>query len=457
MPRPHALPFSLAATTILMVLASGCGRVEWSDDLEYPDRTSPVVHMEKPPDQSPPGFPPPGKLPVVPEWLTSRGVAVLEPSTLAGSPWAARWLSALKEESARHFGSPGKPRVAASDTPALAALAFEMGLTEPKLAEGARLYRRLCVQCHGISGDGVGAASLWLSPAPRDLRTGDFKFISTAEHKLPSGFQPLKARPRADDIVKTLTGGLEGTSMPSFALLGDGPIDALAAYVVHLSVRGELEHVVLLGALRQDRETMQAIAKDPSKEELARFKRLLATTLEWEDPEADVDDFVDKQPAPSMRQFAEKYIDRVLREYAAANRNPIVVPAYPYPEDKPVPAESILAGHTLFKAQCVNCHADYGRQSDLKFETWGTVVRPANLTVSKYKGGRRPIDLYHRIARGIPPCAMPKANLGEGDPARAGWDLVNFLLTLPHPDQLPGEIRSQVYGSIAQRQPGARP
>jgi mono/diheme cytochrome c family protein len=234
--------------------------------------------------------------------------------------------------------------------------------------------------------------------------------------------------------------------MPSFALLGDESLEAIAAYVLHLSIRGELEFTVMNGALRQDRETLQLVTKSPEQEELIRYKRLLSTTLEWEDPEADVDDFVAKQSSPSIKAYAEKYIDRVLREYIAANKNPLPVPAYPYPENQPVPATSLTAGHTLFKAQCVNCHADYGRQSDLRFDIWGSVVRPANLTQSQYKGGRRPVDLYYRIARGIPPCAMPKANLGDTDPGRAGWDLVNFLQALPHPDQLPSDVRDQVYG-----------
>ena len=433
---------------LLMALAtlSGCGRVEWNDDLEYPDRTSSIVVLDKPPDQAPPGFPLPGRPAVVPEWLTARGVTLLNPASMSEKPWSDNWKNALHDELISHFATPGKPRLGAPDAPVLTALANELGLTESKLAEGARLYRRLCVQCHGMSGDGVGASSAWLSPAPRDLRTGDFKFISTAEHKLPSGFQPLKARPRHEDLVRSLRSGLEGTSMPSFALLGEESLEAIAAYVLHLSIRGELEFIVMNGALRQDRETLQLVTKSPEQEELIRYKRLLSTTLEWEDPEADVDDFVAKQSSPSIKAYAEKYIDRVLREYIAANKNPLPVPAYPYPENQPVPATSITAGHTLFKAQCVNCHADYGRQSDLRFEIWGSVVRPANLTQSQYKGGRRPVDLYYRIARGIPPCAMPKANLGDTDPGRAGWDLVNFLQALPHPDQLPSDVRDQVYG-----------
>ena len=99
------MPRLLVARTIQMAVAffvvaisAGCGRVEWNDDLEYPDRTAPLVQMEKHPDQGPLGFPPPGKAPVVPEWLIARGVSVLNPATLADQEWSGRWLASLKEE-----------------------------------------------------------------------------------------------------------------------------------------------------------------------------------------------------------------------------------------------------------------------------------------------------------------------------------------------------------------------
>src|SRR5687768_12420679 len=44
--------------------------------------------------------------------------------------------------------------------------------------EGARqgLYRKHCVHCHGISGDGAGPTAGFLNPYPRDYRNGVFKF-----------------------------------------------------------------------------------------------------------------------------------------------------------------------------------------------------------------------------------------------------------------------------------------
>ena len=98
----------------------------------------------------------------------------------------------------------------------------------------------------------------------------------------------------------------------------------------------------------------------------------------------------------------------------------------------------------------MNCHAGYGRQSALRFDNWGGVVRPANLTIPVYKGGRRPVDLYYRVARGIPPCGMPKANLQDGDPAHQVWDLVHFLMALPYPESLPETIRRQIHGGAKQ-------
>src|SRR5690606_32397769 len=67
----------------------------------------------------------------------------------------------------------------------------ETGLDERKLRmaagpawtdeKGANfgLYRKHCVHCHGISGDGRGPTALFLNPYPRDYRQGVYKFKST--------------------------------------------------------------------------------------------------------------------------------------------------------------------------------------------------------------------------------------------------------------------------------------
>ena len=42
-----------------------------------------------------------------------------------------------------------------------------------------------------------------------------------------------------------------------------------------------------------------------------------------------------------------------------------------------------------------------------KLDDWGNPIRPANLNRGVYKGGRRPLDLYWRISKGITGANMP--------------------------------------------------
>jgi len=81
---------------------------------------------------------------------------------------------------------------------------------------GKGVYTTYCVGCHGVNGDGKGAASQFLVVKPRDFTKGIFKFRST-----PSGSLPTD-----QDLYKIVTRGIYGTAMPGFALL-PGP-DRLA-------------------------------------------------------------------------------------------------------------------------------------------------------------------------------------------------------------------------------------
>jgi mono/diheme cytochrome c family protein len=69
-------------------------------------------------------------------------------------------------------------------------------------------------------------------------------------------------------------------------------------------------------------------------------------------------------------------------------------------------------------------------------DAWDNPLRPANLIEGIYKGGRRPLDLYWRIAKGINGAKMPAhAGILTDDQV---WDVVNFVLALPEdPDLLP--------------------
>src|SRR5207253_941767 len=104
------------------------------------------------------------------------------------------------------LGTPAAPTVAGD--PDASTAAGRLGLAADKLAEGGKLFRRHCQQCHNLAGDGRGPAGVGVVPFPRDFRRGEFKFTTTGTPK-----------PRRSDILRTLAEGLKGTAMPSFGLL----------------------------------------------------------------------------------------------------------------------------------------------------------------------------------------------------------------------------------------------
>jgi mono/diheme cytochrome c family protein len=96
-------------------------------------------------------------------------------------------------------------------------------------------------------------------------------------------------------------------------------------------------------------------------------------------------------------------------------------------------------------AGCIGCHADYGRQSAYKFDEWGTIVRPSDVTTGIYRGGRRPIDLFWRIHSGIKGTGMTA--FGQTLKSEDIWDLVNFLQVVPYPQM------RQKYGVSLENRP----
>ena len=130
----------------------------------------------------------------------------------------------------------------------------------------------------------------------------------------------------------------------------------------------------------------------------------------------------------------------VVADWADSQQREIKIAPYPYKDDdKKALKDSVLRGQTLFlgigaegkAANCVSCHPDYGRQAKFRFDSWGTLVRPNNLTNDLYRGVRRTVDLYYRIHSGINGSGM--ASFGKQLKAESLWDLVNFVQTLPYP------------------------
>jgi mono/diheme cytochrome c family protein len=297
------------------------------------------------------------------------------------------------------------------------------GLDDPKTnrqAGGYAIYRRNCVHCHGVSGAGDGPTAPFLYPIPRDYRRGIFKFTST-----PSG-----ARPHRDDLRRTITNGLHGTSMPAFeSLLTASEIEQVIDYVIFLSMRGETE----LSLIDE------------------------ANTYDENKPE----EFTD--------EIAKGVANGIFNKWKTA-QNQVVNPAI---ARTPPTRESILRGRDLFlSSDCKDCHGRLAlgdgesfvnqdifnevvfggnpseRQARIdaldektktlwnqKPDDWGNPLRPANLNRGIYKGGRRPIDIYWRVAKGINGAQMPAHYPAPFDNKKM-WDIVNFVLALPYEPNL---------------------
>ena len=295
------------------------------------------------------------------------------------------------------FGSPRDPRV--EDAP------VSLDLDDKKLAEGSALYRVHCLHCHGVNGDGRGVTAKWINPHPRDFRQGLFKFQSVDQ-------TATQSPPRRDDLKRTLVQGIEGTMMPAFNLLKPKEIDLLVGYVIHLSIRGQVEFDAIKNGYDFDRD-----------------KNTLAYS-------ADKDD---------IGEYMKQLYDVNLKKWDKAQSKAIKIQPYPFKdgvENEEFKA-SVQRGYNYFIGNvtketplakglnCVSCHVNFGRQAMYKWDSWGTLVRPNNITNGLYRGGRRTVDIYHRIHSGINGSNMPAFGSQEAQNPNVVWDLVNFVQTVP--------------------------
>lgn len=265
----------------------------------------------------------------------------------------------------------------------------------PTLEDSARLYAAECFHCHGAEGGGDGPTAHFLKPRPRDVRLGVYKWTALAS----------PARPRRDDLLRTLKEGVNGTSMPSFARLSETQLEGLVDYIRLLSVRGEVE---------------------------LRMAATFESDGEWED------------------EAARGELDAVLSRWDEA-RDKVLAYDGPVP---PATSESIARGEALYndatKGNCASCHGVDGRgdgpaawkigpdgaRAPAYLDAWGDPILPRNLRLGIWRGGSRPIDLWRRIANGIPGGPMPALREAEDkDGARVVsdeeiWSLVHYVQSL---------------------------
>ena len=95
------------------------------------------------------------------------------------------------------------------------------------LARGETVYQKHCSGCHGTLGDGQGEAGKNLSPRPQDFTKGVYKFRSSPSGELPTD----------DDLFRTITVGIPGTSMDSYRDLSENDRQGLIIYLKSLSPR----------------------------------------------------------------------------------------------------------------------------------------------------------------------------------------------------------------------------
>ena len=341
----------------------------------------------------------PSRLPDPRDWDTDlAGLDALGGKTVLPDAIPVEQRQVLDAFLAETFGTPGAPKFAGD----AAAAANRLGLSADELTEGSKIYRSKCVQCHGVAGDGRGPSGLFISPHPRDFRRGAFKFVTASAN----------GKPRRSDLLRTIRDGVKGTAMPGFGLLPENERDALAAYITFLSIRGEVE-----------------------------FRTLAALALESQG-----EDGTEGDPAP----FAAGRLHVILNDWIRADSSP-TDPHDAMPDDDATKQssgylDSVRRGYELFAApggtSCIACHQDFGRKETFRYDVWGTVVRPANLTGLTLKAGSSLEQVFGRVRHGIAPSGMPAhPSLSDSQV----WDVVHFVRALPFPRELPEDVRRKVY------------
>jgi mono/diheme cytochrome c family protein len=96
------------------------------------------------------------------------------------------------------------------------------GAADPKkIAKGQDVYKNTCMTCHGEKFDGKGEAGQYMKPLPRNLVSDAFKNGDKEE-----------------EILKTVSNGLDGTAMVAFlqpkGMLNEDEASSVAAYVASL-------------------------------------------------------------------------------------------------------------------------------------------------------------------------------------------------------------------------------
>ncbi len=315
------------------------------------------------------------------------------------------------------------------------------------------LYREHCSHCHGISGDGAGPTAAFLNPYPRDFRLSKFKFKAT----------PLRRSPTDHDLEMILRNGIPGTAMPSFRTLPDDELKALIHYVKYLTIRGQLERMLISEVSSLDNDPLLDMSFVPDGDLVAALVRLES---ENGDESAAEEDLGEEQEAFEEQLdyiLNDLLVEGALARWSETEDSVTEVPDVPssiaasHPEHSALVAE----GREVFfaKGNCAQCHGDtaMGDGQTANYDDWTNdwikatgvdptdkstygdftdaralkprAIRPRNLRLPVYRGGGHPKDLYLRIRNGIEGTPMPAgATLTDQEI----WALVAYVKWLPY-------------------------
>lgn len=427
-----ALTLLVAGVAALGIV--GCQSESYSDSIKYGLRTDPVVLDEKlDDDNARPRMEPdsPGILPLLSfqdlnnprnPLYANRERIIQAKKLMDPTRVLAESRQFLEEGLVELFGTPANPRVYALNT-AQQGMRDVLKVQEEPLRRGSALYRVHCLHCHGVPGDGRGPTGRWINPHPRDYRQGLFKFASVDQ---TNGQRP----PRREDLYRVIHQGIEGTAMPAFGILPTHDLEDLVSYVIHLSLRGKVEYETLRNVFTYDDQEKLWLPR--SQDELKDFPvEVYNLALKaWYDSQSQASEikvspypFKDWEGPAGNRKMSEEYKNSIRRGHQMFMGQGA---------DKPGPAQVSLQDAKA--TNCVSCHTDLGRQAPWKWDQWGTLVKPRDLTHGTFRGGRRPVDIYYRIHSGISGSGMlPFGSPGLLSSPERVWDLVNYVQTLPFP------------------------
>jgi mono/diheme cytochrome c family protein len=226
---------------------------------------------------------------------------------------------------------------------------------------GRRVYAAHCAACHGDNGDGNGPATVWLFPKPRNFNSGLFKIQST-----PSGSLPTD-----DDLFQTITRGMPGSSMPSFAYLPERERRDVAQYVKWLTA------------------DVAPDGKRNNKFEAAKARGELKPAIHTPpEPGVTVEALVKGKEAYARLQCATCHGENGIGDGPSA--------------------------------------------LTLK-DNWGLPLPPRDFTIGSFRGGSEGRDLYLRIANGMAGTPMPPFDDSVLKPDER-WALVQFIQSLRRKD-----------------------